>query len=66
MPASSLLNQFLQWEKEIPSDIFLRQPFNGQWKTFSTTEQRFFIKQNSPPCKGLFFCNHRSLSIVAK
>ena len=35
MPESSPLNQFLQWEKEIPNHIFLRQPFNGQWKTWT-------------------------------
>jgi long-chain acyl-CoA synthetase len=35
MPASSPLHQFLKWEKEFPDDIFLRQPFNGQWKTWT-------------------------------
>jgi len=35
MPASSPLQQFLKWEKEIPDKIFLRQPFNDQWKTWT-------------------------------
>jgi long-chain acyl-CoA synthetase len=35
MPASSPLNQFLKWEKEIPNEVFLRQPFNNQWKTWT-------------------------------
>ncbi len=35
MPVSSPLQQFLQWEKEIPDEIFLRQPFNGEWKTWT-------------------------------
>jgi long-chain acyl-CoA synthetase len=35
MPASSPLNQFLQWENEIPNEIFLRQPFNGEWRTWT-------------------------------
>jgi long-chain acyl-CoA synthetase len=35
MPASSPLDRFLRWEKEIPNDIFLRQPFNGQWKKWT-------------------------------
>lgn len=35
MEQSSPLKQFLKWEKEIPNSIFLRQPFNGQWKTWA-------------------------------
>ena len=35
MPASSPLLQFLKWEKEIPDEIFLKQPFDGQWKTWT-------------------------------
>ena len=29
------LEQFLQWEKENPDRIFLRQPINGVWKTWT-------------------------------
>ena len=35
MPVSSPLKQFLHWEKEIPNEIFLRQPFNGEWRTWT-------------------------------
>lgn len=35
MIASSPLQKFLQWENEIPNAIFLRQPINGLWKTWS-------------------------------
>jgi len=35
MIASSPLHQFLKWENEIPDAIFLRQPINGVWKTWS-------------------------------
>ncbi len=35
MYAFSPLHQFIKWEKEFPDDIFLRQPFNGQWKTWT-------------------------------
>ncbi len=38
MSDSTPLSQFLKWEKEIPSQIFLRQPFNGVWKTWSYQE----------------------------
>ena len=29
------LEQFLKWEKEYPDRIFLRQPINGVWKTWT-------------------------------
>src|SRR6187401_2546414 len=32
---STLLEQFLKWEKENPDRIFLRQPINGVWKTWT-------------------------------
>jgi long-chain acyl-CoA synthetase len=35
MPTSSPLAEFLKWEKDFPNDIFLRQPFNGEWKTWT-------------------------------
>jgi long-chain acyl-CoA synthetase len=33
--ASSPLAQFLKWEKEIPDQLFLRQPIAGVWKTWT-------------------------------
>jgi len=38
MPAPSPLARFLKWEHEIPHDVFLRQPFNGVWKTWTWAE----------------------------
>ena len=38
MPPTSPLGQFLHWEAAIPHDIFLRQPFNGQWTTWTWAE----------------------------
>jgi long-chain acyl-CoA synthetase len=35
MVSSSPLAKFVKWEKEIPGQIFLRQPFNGVWKTWT-------------------------------
>lgn len=32
------LEQFLKWEKENPDRIFLRQPINGVWKTWTWAE----------------------------
>src|SRR6185295_18193628 len=33
--SSTPLEQFLKWEKENPDRIFLRQPINGVWKTWT-------------------------------
>ena len=33
--SSTALEQFLKWEKETPGRIFLRQPINGVWKTWT-------------------------------
>ncbi|MBK5277384.1 MAG: AMP-binding protein [Bacteroidia bacterium] len=35
MTPSSPLEKFLYWEKENPERQFLRQPFSGQWKTWT-------------------------------
>ena len=35
MAASTPLEKFLYWEKENPDRQFLRQPFSGQWKTWT-------------------------------
>jgi long-chain acyl-CoA synthetase len=35
---SSPLEQFLKWEKTDPDKVFLRQPINGVWKTWTWTE----------------------------
>jgi long-chain acyl-CoA synthetase len=35
MEQSSPLSQFNKWEKETPNRIFLRQPFNGEWRTWT-------------------------------
>jgi long-chain acyl-CoA synthetase len=34
----SPLDHFLRWEKEQPERIFLRQPLEGRWKTWTWTE----------------------------
>jgi long-chain acyl-CoA synthetase len=35
MESSTPLKQFLKWEKEIATSTFLRQPIQGQWKTWT-------------------------------
>ena len=35
MSQSTPLLQFLKWEKEVPNDLFLRQPFQGEWRNWT-------------------------------
>ncbi len=35
MKTSSPLAEFCKWEKQMPTNTFLRQPFNGQWRTWT-------------------------------
>ncbi len=35
METSSPLAEFCKWEKQMPTNTFLRQPFNGQWRTWT-------------------------------
>ncbi|HMP88507.1 MAG TPA: AMP-binding protein, partial [Lacibacter sp.] len=35
MATSSPLAAFLKWEAQCPQDLFLRQPFNGNWTTWT-------------------------------
>ncbi|HMG91490.1 MAG TPA: AMP-binding protein [Chryseolinea sp.] len=34
----SPIEQFINWERKQPSAIFLRQPFDGQWKTWTYSQ----------------------------
>jgi long-chain acyl-CoA synthetase len=38
MAQSNVLNQFLHWEKNAPAHVFLRQPVDGQWKTWTFSQ----------------------------
>jgi long-chain acyl-CoA synthetase len=38
MTPSSPLKEFLRREREFPNEVFLRQPINGEWKTYTWKE----------------------------
>jgi len=66
MLASSPLLQFLKWENETPDGIFLRQPFNGQWKTWTWSEAGIECRKmaNVFHTAGLFAGSH--IAILSK
>ena len=49
----SPLHKFLDWEKAIPNEIFLRQPFNGQWRTYTYRQAGDEIRRIATGLKSL-------------
>lgn len=66
MPASSPLHKFLQWEKEIPNDVFLRQPFHGQWKSWTWAEAGNEIRRMATAIKELNIEEGSHIAILSK
>ena len=58
----SPIEQFLDWERKSPETMFLRQPFNGQWKTWTYGQAGSEIRRVAA---GLRQCNLAPGSKVA-
>jgi long-chain acyl-CoA synthetase len=63
---SSPLAQFLKWEKEIPQTVFLRQPFNGQWKTWTYQQAGEEIRRIASGIKAQNFPEGSKIAILSK
>lgn len=66
MNASTPLQQFLKWEKEIPQQLFLRQPFNGQWKTWTYQQAGDEIRRIANGLKSLNFPPGSNIALISK
>lgn len=66
MNASTPLLQFLKWEKEIPTQLFLRQPFNGQWKTWTYQQAGEEIRRIATGLKSLGFPQGSNVALISK
>lgn len=66
MNASTPLLQFLKWEKEIPTQLFLRQPFNGQWKTWTYQQAGEEIRRVATGLKSLGFPQGSNVALISK
>ncbi len=64
--SSSPLAQFLKWEKEIPQAVFLRQPFNGQWKTWTYHQAGDEIRRIASGIKAQNFPEGSKIAILSK
>ncbi|MBP9924671.1 MAG: AMP-binding protein [Cyclobacteriaceae bacterium] len=66
MSDSGPLSQFLKWEKEIPSQLFLRQPFNGVWKTWTYQEAGNEIRRVANGLLSQNFAKGSNLALISK
>ncbi|MGC3945023.1 MAG: AMP-binding protein [Chryseolinea sp.] len=58
---SNILQKFLEWEKSIPDESFLRQPFQGKWKSYSYRKAGDEIRRIATGLKGLPARSHVAL-----
>lgn len=66
MNASTPLQQFLKWEKEVPDQLFLRQPFNGQWKTWTYRQAGDEIRRVAGGLQSLNFPKGSNIALISK
>ncbi len=65
MPSSPLA-QFLKWEKEIPENIFLRQPISGEWKTWTYRQAGDEIRRIAAGIKATGIPGKSNIAILSK
>lgn len=63
---STPLHQFLKYEQEYPNDIFLRQPFNGQWKEWSWKQAADESRRMASALKALNLPEKTHIAILSK
>jgi len=66
MEASSPLAQFLKWEKQKPSGVFLNQPMNGGKKTWTYQEAGIEIRKMASAIKALGYPDKSNIAILSK
>lgn len=66
MMATSPLERFLHWEKEIPNDIFLRQPFAGEWKTWTFQQVGEETRKIAAGIRALNLSEKSNIALLSK
>ncbi|HRK53861.1 MAG TPA: AMP-binding protein [Cyclobacteriaceae bacterium] len=60
------LEYFLHWEKTVPKDIFLRQPYGDKWKTRTWSEAGVEIRKIAGYLESLQFPPHSHIALLSK
>ena len=66
MSQSTPLLQFLNWEKEMPNDLFLRQPFDGEWRNWTFQQAGEEIRKISAGLKRLNLPSRSNVALLSK
>lgn len=66
MAASTPLEKFLFWEKENPNRQFLRQPFSGQWKTWTYAQAGEEARRIAASFKSLNLAPKSHVALLSK
>ncbi len=66
MSQSTPLRQFLKWEKEVPNDLFLRQPFGGEWRNWTYQQTGEEIRKIAAGLKRLDLPNRSNIALLSK
>ena len=66
MSQSTPLLQFLKWEKEVPNDLFLRQPFQGEWRNWTFQQAGEEARKIAAGLKRLNLPNRSNVALLSK
>ncbi len=66
MSQSTPLLQFLKWENEVPNDLFLRQPFSGEWRTWTYQQAGEEIRKIAAGLKRLNLPHRSNVALLSK
>jgi long-chain acyl-CoA synthetase len=66
MDTSTPLQQFLRWEKEIPTEIIFRQPFSGEWRTWTYQQAGEEIRKIAAGLKKLNLPPRSNIALLSK
>lgn len=66
MISSSPLERFLHWEKQTPHEVFLRQPINGEWKTWTYRQVGEEIRKIASGLHGLKLGERSHVALLSK
>jgi long-chain acyl-CoA synthetase len=64
--ASSPIQQFIKWEKELPQQVFFRQPVQGQWKTWTYQQAGDEIRRMANGIQSLNLPARSNIAILSK
>ncbi len=66
MKPSTPLLQFLKWEQEIPQEILFRQPFAGEWRTWTYRQAGEEIRKIASGLKKLNLPPRSNIALLSK